>query len=296
MGQTEDDIKAAKNIGAMWLVKDNEYRKKLLGLKKVLVNRAKTGLRTVDAAVQKGEHLDPRNAEVLSAEVQAFTERLTEYTKQGSLIMAEHHKWTLREPRKDLEFIRTQLRLGPHSGDRYKAVAAALKHQLVDIGKELSATEDVWADIKYQIDNQLKVAKRLREVIEDGVAGNKAYVDQFKAQTKQFVERAASEIGELKIPAAAKDLSDMQRGHTYADQARDGKLHTYQNRLATIAKVEQAIEKNYQRVLKTVPKNVLDSVPMGAAVATIENQRARFKRELDEARGLLEKVIAQLKP
>lgn len=292
MGQHEKDIADAKSIGTKWLMKDENYRRQLVAIRKTLVSAAKADLTSVSDAVARGG-LDATQAEHLGTEVTVLIGKLDKFARQVKKLADEHHAWALREPRKDLEFIRTQLRLGPKTGDRYEAVAVALKNQLIDIGKKLAETDAARKDVAYQIGNQLTVAKRLQKQIEEGLAQGIAYLEQMRTQTKQFVDRATIDITELKVFATAGDLKALESGDI-DDDGRERRLKQWRARLAAIPTIRQGLEKNYQRIMKTVPKHVRDSMQMGGIHATLDNHKVRFERELDEADERIKDIIAHL--
>ncbi|TVP98309.1 MAG: hypothetical protein EA381_12640, partial [Planctomycetaceae bacterium] len=136
--------------------------------------------------IKSGDHLSPTPKISCDYEIDLIKKNLKQFVKEGERLFNEHEKWALSEPRKSMAPIDTKLKLGGVNSDAYKAVAAGIKNQLIDVAAAIKSTQQAWdSDLKFALETQQSRVEALDKIIRQGASANSAFISQIKKEAKE---------------------------------------------------------------------------------------------------------------
>jgi len=136
--------------------------------------------------IKSGDHLSPTPKISYDYEIDLIKKNLKQFVKEGERLFNEHEKWALSEPRKSMAPIDTKLKLGGVNSDAYKAVAAGIKNQLIDVAAAIKSTQQAWnSDLKFALETEQSRVEALDKIIRQGASANSAFISQIKKEAKE---------------------------------------------------------------------------------------------------------------
>lgn len=264
MGKYDGQIKNAKKIGDEWVKTAEGYAGSFQTIKKEHLALEKGALNDIQKAVAKNEpnlvdHLD---------ELETIKERLQMFYNEGEKLYKEFDKWALAEPRKSMEIIAKKLQLGDSNSEAYKAVSAGIKTQLTDVAGAIAATQRAWrSDLEIALKNHMDKLDTLEKIINKDVGKTKGFLDQLDKAIDRFADECGKVYAALKVDLVVRDVEDIMKGEMAKKEKIqiEQKYHQTEQKIALIPKLTDQIDKNYGRVVKTVPPEVLNAFTSAAA-------------------------------
>jgi hypothetical protein len=294
----EKEIKEAKKIGDGWLKTTQSARANLVSLKKDNLALEKGALRRVQAAIQNGAHNDPAERKKLENELDVIEDRLKDYLRMGKKIFDDHDKWALGDPRSNMGFIGPKLKLGPATGPAYKAVSTACKRMLTDVATGIAATQAAWKDdLQFSLKTHMDAVTAARKILDKDSGVRQAFLQQISGEVDRFIKYCDSAFTNLKVTADARDLSDIKGGvMAQKDKmVQDQKLQQYEKKLTLIPEIQAQLNKNYQRVIKSVPAPQMNSWLASAKKKAMEDHKKVTDDKLKAATKLYTTLIPEMK-
>jgi len=294
----EKEIKEAQKIGDGWLKTTQSARGNLIGLKKDNLALEKGALRQVQAAIQNGDHNDPVKRKRLANELDVIEDRLKDYLRMGKKIYDDHEKWALGDPRSNMGFIGPKLKLGPSTGPVYKAVASACKRMLTEVATGIAATQKAWKDdLQFSLKTHMDAVTAARKILDKDAGVRQAFLQQISGEVDRFVKFCDQTFASLKVPADARDLSDIKGGVMAGKDKMvlDQKLQQYEKRLKLVPEMQAQIDKNYQRVIKSVPAQQMNSWLASGKKKQMEDHKKAIEDKLKAATKLYNTLIPEMK-
>ena len=294
----EKEIADAKKIGDGWLKTTQAARGNLMSLKKDNLALEKGALRRVQAAIQKGDHNDPAKRKSLANELDVIEDRLKDYLRMGKKIYDDHEQWALKEPRSNMGFIGPKLKLGAATTPAYKAVATACKRMLTDVATGIAATQKAWKDdLQYSLKTHMDAVTAARKILDKDAGVRQAFLQQISSEVDRFIKFCDQSFASLKVPADARDMSDI-KGGVMAQKDKivlDQKLQQYEKRLGLVSEIQAQIDKNYQRVIKSVPAPQMNSWLASGKKKQMEDHKKAVEDKLKAATKLYNTLIPEMK-
>lgn len=294
----EKEIAEAKKIGAGWLNTTEAARGNLISLKKDNLALEKGALRRVQAAIQKGDHNNPTERKNLANELDVIEDRLKDYLRIGKKIFDDHAKWALGDPRSNMGYIGPKLKLGGKDTPAYKAVATACKRMLTDVATGIAETQKTWKnDLQFSLKTHMDAVIAARKILDKDAGTRQAFLEQIAKEVDRFIKTSDEAFAALKVPADARDLSDV-KGGVMAGKDRivlDQKLQQYEKRLGLIPGIQAQMTKNYQRVIKSVPAPQMNSWLASGKKKQMEDHKKAIEDKLKAATKLYNTLIPEMK-
>lgn len=294
----EKEIAEAKKIGDGWLKTTQAARANLISLKKDNLALEKGALRRVQAAIQSGDHNDPTKRKALVNELDVIEDRLKDYLRMGKKIYDDHEKWALGDPRSNMGYIGPKLKLGDSKGVAYKTVATACKRMLTDVATGIAETQKTWKnDLQFSLRTHMDAVTAARKILDKDAGVRQAFLEQIGKEVERFIKISDEAFGSLKVPADARDLSDV-KGGVMAQKDKivlDQKLQQYEKRLKLVPEIKAQMEKNYQRVIKSVPAPQMNSWLASAKKKQMDDHKKAIEDKLKAATKLYNTLIPEMK-
>ena len=261
MPNFDKEIEKAKQIGADWKKGCERYKALFLSLKKEKLAPLKEKLRMVQAGVAKGEHKSSSQVESeyqgTLAEVIKGIGQIKVAGEQDAKAMAT---WAYDGPRKSMSYIDKELKLGGVGTEGYTAVATAIKALLTEVSTLQAATENTWkTDVLFQIGMLTTAAEATKTLLAKTRFDVGTVKKQFETEAQAYINFCDQAIAELKLDAASVDFqtAKKEKPNPEKQQKYDISYQVYQKRVATIEGLTQLAQKNYNRVIKSVPDGTL---------------------------------------
>lgn len=300
MAKFDKEIKEASKIGKGWIKTSEGYQGELIGIKKTNLKWEKDALTRMQVEIKKREHLKPGAAKGYLDECDVIKERLDSFVAAGQRLFDAHEKWSLKEPRTNMGFIGTKLKLGKPGTEMYDAVAKALKKQLTDVANTIKATQNTWGkDLEYTLEIQQKRVKALRKIVSEGGSAYGGFIKQIKKEAIQFVkfcDKAWVNISG-KVPSHAGDLKQALSGQLAEknETSLQQQFQIYESRLTEIPKLIAMIEKNHNRVLKSVPKEFINGFMTSQEKKVMTEKKADLLGKLKQTENLYSSLVSAYK-
>jgi hypothetical protein len=287
MGKFDAELKAAKKIGEDWIKKAEGYTGSYATLKKEHLKLEKGILKNIQDAVQRKD----ANLDTHLRELDACRDFLNTYKKEGERLEKDFDAWALREPRKNMGFIAEKLKLGAPTDEAYKEVAAGLKTLLTNVATAISTTQKAWrTDLEIALNNHLDKVDTLEKIIKGEVGKTKGFLDQLDKGIERFAQECGTTYGALKVDVFVRDVEEIMNGKM-AEQPKvkiEQKYHLTQERIALVPKLRDQIDKNYNRVIKSVPPEVINGFVGKGAKAKLDKARADIDTKMTHALKVFE--------
>jgi|GEM_PF-2551417 len=297
MAEFDKEIKQAIKIGKEWAAKSESYEAKFIAIKKDSLSLEKAALKKLQDGVKSGDHLSPKPKISYKDEIQQIKKKLEGYFNDGEKLYDEHGNWALSEPRKSMAPIDAKLKLGGSNSEAYKAVAAGIKNQLVDVAAAIKSTQQVWdKDVKFALETQQSRVEALEKIILQDQNSSSAFIDQIRKESKAFVDLCDKVWLSIsgKLPSHAADLPAAQQGKL-ADKAPNSlrqQFSIYESRVVEIPKLLAMIEKNHKRVLKSVPASFIKGFMTMQEKKLMDDKEKDIKLKLNQALKLYQKLVS----
>lgn len=280
MGKYDKLIKDGLKIAQEWQNLSARYQNQFLTAKKNNIALEKSVIKDLTKKVEGNGDM----AEVLR-EVETSRQLLLQNEEALQRAFKEHFDFVRGKPREGSVAICKMLKLKPNT-EEWDEVLEGLKRALIDNTKQFAATEATWTK---DVEPQLKLLKSRLDTLESIAKGqakqNDAYLKQFLASKDEFKKMSKDIVVQLKTSQAIDDLKAMDdpnfmQGIT---KALVGKLQTYELRVTSIPKLRALVEKNFNRIMKSVPGDYRDKPMWSRAVRTLKSDLESVVKELDFA-------------
>lgn len=280
MGKHDKLIKDGLKIAQDWSDTSAKYSAQFLTAKKNNIAWEKKVIKDLTDQVEGGGDM----AEVLR-EIKASRQYIQQNEAALKKAYDDHYDFVRGKPREGAAAICRMLKLKPDT-EEWDAVLEGLKRALIDNTKQFAATEAVWTK---DVEPQIKLLKSRLDTLETIAKGegkkNDAYLKQFLASKEEFKKMGKDITVQLKTNQAVDDLSAMDKPNFMQGNSKAlvGKLQTYELREASIPKLRALVEKNFGRIMKSVPANYREQPLWTRAVKSLEGDRDEIIKDLDFA-------------
>ncbi|MCL4678171.1 MAG: hypothetical protein KJ017_06210 [Alphaproteobacteria bacterium] len=281
MGKHDKLIKSGLKIVGDWNDTSAQYHDKFMVAKKNNIAWEKSTIKRLTALVE-GEGADMK--QVLD-EIELSRNFLRQNEEELERAYQEHYKFVRGKPREGAVAVCEMLKLKKDT-EEWDAVLEGLKRALIDNTKQFAATEGVWIkDVKPQIKLLNDRLDALEKIANGASKKNDAYFAQLLKSKDDFVKMGKDIEVNLKTSQAVDDLSAMEKPDFMQNnpKALTGKLQTYELRMTSIPQIRAQVEKNYRRIMKSVPENYLKQPMWARAVKSLEIEFQKILKMLDFA-------------
>lgn len=280
MGKHDKLIAKGLKIVEDWNNTSVQYRDQFLTAKKNNVAWEKKTIKDLTVQVESNGDMNK-----VLRDIESCRQFLQQNESALQQAYEEHYKFVRGKPREGAAAVCRQLKLTSDT-EEWDAVLEGLKRALIDNTKQFAATEAVWTK---DLAPQIKLLKSRLDTLESIAKGegkkNDQYLKQFLESQEAFKKMTKDITAELKTSQAVDDLSAMENPDFMQGnpKALVGKLQTYELRLSNIPKIRALVDKNFGRIMKSIPDNYLKQPMWSRAVRTLENNRDEILKTLDFA-------------
>ena len=263
----EREIREAKLIGEGWIKETTRYQKAFNGAKKTVLAPQKKQLAVIQKAVDQARFLQMRAVQAKYKKPLAKLEKaLRDFLREGEEMFGDHERWALEEPRASMKVIGPRLDLGNARSEPYQAVAVGCKKMLSDVAKGIAETQRMWkSDLKPALENQIDKTVALRDILERNATKADAFTVQFEKEKARFMELCErtriGATGKITTDVAQRQMAQKvikgQAEPTLPMPALNQLHQVYEKKRDTAPKLVATIEKNYNRILKSIPREFL---------------------------------------
>lgn len=280
MGKFDKEIKEAQKIADSWEKRSQDDETFFIAMKKNGVKWEKDEVGQIEALVKAK---DP----TAQNRIDGCRKWLADYQKTCADRYDKHAEFVRGAPRDGVAGICAKLKLAKGS-EEYKAVSEALTKVLMTHTKQFKATEAAWQrDLKPRIEllfSKLDTLEKLASGAEKEVT---AYGKQFAADVTKYKSMMETAIGSLKVDPAIQAIGNMAKDKngwlSGSEKARADAYSVYLERVSNIPKLKALSEKNYNRILKSVPQEVRDKIMFARPLKALEIAKQGYDKELDKA-------------
>ena len=291
MGKFDREIKDAEKIANGWVNDSDAVEGQFIDIKKNNVKWEKEFAKTIQADID-----NDAPAEDILSKIESCRGQLNDIEKQTEAIYKKHCDWARGEPRQGVDFICKKLKLDPKS-EAYAAVDKALKRVLLDTAKQFASTEAAWTrDLKPAIQIMYNRLNSFVKIALKQETKNDAYVKQFVKDTDAFKKLCGDAVFGLKMTSDAADLKKILDGDWDGqEKIITQKFQSYEKKLESLAKIEAIIEKNYRRIVKSVPNGRANALAWARPRRGLDEELKKFKQDMKFADATYKSLIKQMK-
>jgi hypothetical protein len=286
----EKEIKQAQKVADVWLKKSKDAEEFFIALKKSGIKWEKDNIKTIENSIERKE-----TNEALEM-IKDSRKWIDDYEQQAEKVFDQHAKFVRGAPRAGSKGICEEIGLKPKD-DAYKPVNDAMAKALLVHTKQFKATEAAWtADLKPRIDLLRSKLDTLEKLAKGEEGKIDAYVKQFTKDTtayKDQMEKAVTSLKPTMGELAIKNIT--QNPATWCSGVAKVQIDQYtifKDRVALVDKLLQLSEKNYNRVLKSVPEDVKSKLMFQRLLKTFQTAHLKVISELKSAQGIFKTAVA----
>jgi hypothetical protein len=287
MGKFDKEIAQALKIGKGWKETAEGYAGTFQTLKKEHLALEKGAIKRVQDAVQANQpnlaaHLEP---------LSHTKELLEQFKKEGVKEFDALNKWALGEPRQNMGHIGPKVGFRDPNSEGYKAVAAGIKNQLTEVSTAVSAAQKAWkGDLAIAIDNHLDKVEALEKIINQETSKTAGFLDQFRKAIARYKDDATNTYNALKLDQFVQDITNINSGAmaTKDKTIIQQRYHLATERLAKMPALIALLEKNYGRVVKSIPDKTLNGLSAKSDKEQLEKIHANITKDMTHATSVFD--------
>ena len=287
----ETEIKLAQKVADEWLERSKRDEAYFIGMKKNGVKWEKDNVVLIEKHVNDGEVQEALEA------IKTSRTWLADYTHDCEEVFKKHGDFIRGAPRAGSAGICEKIGLKDKKAAVYEAVNKAMTKALLVHTSQFKATEAAWTnDLKPRI-NLLTSKLDTLEKLAKGESGNMdAYGKQFAKDSVAYLDQMKTALISLKPTMAEKAIKDITSdpGKWCAGDVKSqtDQYKIFNERVSLIENLLLLSEKNYGRVLKSIPDEVKSKLMFARSLNTFKIKHMEILKDLKVAQGTFKTAVA----
>ena len=286
----EKEIKAAKKVADEWMARSQADEAYFILSKKENVAWEKNYIKLMEVEIEKGR------PDVVAGMITSSRNILDDIEAANLTKWKAHSDFVRGAPRKGTAGLCAEIGL-KEKDEAYKPVCDAMAKMLIAHTKQFKQTEQAWTLDLLPRMNMLRTKLDTLEKLSKGTEGKMdAYIKQFakdsaayKAQAEDTLRKIKPSMADLAISQIFSDPSKWLGG---SEKVRLDQYNIFQDRVGLVDKLLALTDKNYNRVLKSVPNDVKSKVMFARLLKSFEAAHAEAKKALLDAQRSFQTAVS----
>ena len=274
----EKEIAEATKICDKWIARSVKDMTTLMGIKKNGLAWEKDNIARIERLVAANE-----GKEALIA-IKDGREWIAKYSDEAADIYKKHNEFVMGEPRAGTKGICAAIGLKDSKAAAYIAVTKAMEKELIKQTKQFKETESLYKD---DIAKKVAVMLSKLDTLEKMGAGAQgkltAYSQQFAKDSKAHLENMSKTMSILKPSMAEKMIQEIAKDKNKwvggLAKNRQDQYQVVKARVENMPQVMALAEKNYNRVLKSLPAELHKQFLFAAPIKAFEKKQEEVRKE-----------------
>lgn len=284
MGKFDKQIKDGLKIAEGWMKRSADDHEFFIGMKKNGIAWEKDAIKRIEGLIKDGE------ADKALGEIEESETWLKDYESQLKDRYKKHYDFIRGDPRDGAKGICNLLKI-KEKDEAYKPVMEGTTKVLMQTTKQFQETEAAWKD---DVEVRLKLLFSKLDTLKKLASGEEkemtAYGKQIVKDLELFRKQVADILVNLKADQCEKDIQQMSTGNRQDfvggnEKFMRDKYRMYGIRIEAIPKLIDVLEKNYNRILKSIPDEVKGKIMFARSLKTLELTKKKADTDLKAALG-----------
>ncbi|MBC7738550.1 MAG: hypothetical protein H7245_15345 [Candidatus Saccharibacteria bacterium] len=290
----EKEIKEAQKICDAWMKRSVTDMNYLMQLKKTGINWEKNYIAAIDQMLKANDFTGAL------ATIEEGRQHLDIWFFEAENVYKKHDAFIMGDPRAGTKGICNAIGLKNDKDPAYVAVAKAMDKELISQTKQFKETGNLFNnDLKPKVAVLMSKLDTLEKLAKGSTGKLAAYWEQFSKDRKAYLNSMGNASATLKVNMAEQVIkvitADPQQWMAKVPKARTDNYRVIIARLESVPKIIALSEKNYGRVIKSIPAEMRAQFIFVGTLKSFETEQKAIVNGFTDAEDKFKTAIALIK-